>query len=208
NKLDISNDFTVYKVPGASEELAFSVEASTGNINVKGAFKGASNLNIDGFSDLDRLDVEDHAVLDHAIVNNPLIVQGNAEWQGNLDVGDGVLTVNSINGNTFILEDMNVGGNVTVNGNAHVLGTATIGGTTFANGGIETTWLDVKGDMNVQGEGEVGLSMTVGTDVNVYGAMGIQSNFEIIQGTTGNVKFDVQSATGNVTSAGNLDAKT
>ena len=208
NKLDISNDFTVYKVPGASEELAFAVEASTGNINVKGAFKGASNLNIDGFSDLDRLDVEDHAVLDHAIVNNPLIVQGNAEWQGNLDVGDGVLTVNSINGNTFILEDMNVGGNVTVNGNAHVLGTATIGGTTFANGGIETTWLDVKGDMNVQGEGEVGLSMTVGTDVNVYGAMGIQSNFEIIQGTTGNVKFDVQSATGNVTSAGNLDAKT
>ena len=209
NRFDISDNFTAYKVPGASSDTAFAVEASSGDMLMRGDLIASSNLNIDGFSELDRVEVTDHALIDNAAVSDFLRVEGNAELQGSIEVGDGVLLVNALSGNTTVKRDFNVGRNVSVLGNAHVLGTATIGGTTFANGGIETTWLKVKGDMNVEGEGLVRMKMDVGEGINVYKDLTVYSDFEVTGlNNAQSATFLIESATGNTSARGNIDVNT
>ena len=205
-RFDISDNFTVYKNPGAATDIAFAVEASSGNVLMRGDLIGQSNINIDGFSEFDRLTVTKLSLLDNARIDGQFRVKGNAELEGSIEVGDGVFTVNSLSGNTFVKRDLNVGRNFFVDGNVHVLGKATIGGTTFANGGIKTTWLEVLGDMNVAGEGIVRLNTAVGQDISVYKDLGITSDFEIA-GSADPV-FKVSSATGKTTAIGDIDVNT
>jgi hypothetical protein len=203
-RLDISDDFTVFKRPGADTDTVFAVEASSGDVLMRGDLIGNSDLNITGHSEFDRLTVSNLAVLDNAIVDGQFRVNGNADLLGSLDVGDGVFTVNSFTGNTEVERDFNIGRNLFVHGNTIVQGKATIGGTTFANGGIETTWLEVLGDMNVAGEGRVGLNMSVGNGINVYKDAGVNADFEIVNAQQSPV-FQIASATGNTVAAGNVD---
>ena len=203
-RLDISDDFTVFKRPGAATDTAFAVEASSGDVLMRGNLIVHSDLNIEGYSELDRLIVSDLALLDNALVDGQFRVNGNADLLGSIEVGEGVFTVNSITGNTAIERDFNIGRNLFVHGNTVVQGKATIGGTTFANGGIETSWLKVLGDMNVAGEGRVGLNMSVGDGINVYKNTGVNANFEVV-GSQQSPVFKIFSATGNAESAGNID---
>lgn len=211
NSLDISNNFSVYNGTGSGTVVKFEAESSTGDVTIKGDLNGASDFNVAGYSELDGLHVTDWATLDNATVDNPLLVTGDAEWQGNLVVGDSVFTVNASSGDVRVAGDMEVNGDNYILGNAVIQGDATIGGTTFANGGIQTSSIIVEGDMDVAGHGAVALSMDVGRNANVHKQMGIGGNFTMHSGSTGGVLnatevFAVKSATGNATSAGDLSA--
>tara|TARA_B110000503_G_scaffold100489_1_gene150356 strand:+ start:5899 stop:10953 length:5055 start_codon:yes stop_codon:yes gene_type:complete len=213
NSLDVSNNFAVYNGVTAASVPKFDVESSTGDVTIKGALSGSSDFVVSGYSELDALNVTGNATMDNATVDNPLVVSQDAEWLGNIVVGDSIFTINASSGDMRVKGNLEVGGDTYVLGNVVVQGDATIGGTTFANGGIETSSIIVEGDMDVAGNGTVAMSMGVGRNANIHKATGIGGNFTMHQGSTSGVLnatevFSVKSATGQASALGNFTAKT
>ena len=212
NSFDISNDFRVYNGSGASSTVKFHIESSTGDAVLKGSLTGDDDLNVDGYTQLDRLHVTGLGILDHATVDAPLTVGGTADWLGNVLVGDTALFINATSGDSQMENDLEVLGDANISGNVTVQGSTTIAGTTFANGGIETKNIKVEGDMDVAGHASIEKSMDVGRNVNAYKTVGIGGDFNMFKGTTGGSlstmqRFTVNAATGNATASGTLTAR-
>ena len=212
NAFDISNDFRVYDGSGPASTVKFHVASSSGDLTMKGALTGDDDLNVDGYTQLDRLHVTDLATLDNVTADNPLNVGGTADWLGNVLVGDSALFINATSGDAQFKNDVEVIGDANILGNVTVQGTTTIAQTTFANGGIETKDIKVEGDMDVAGHATVGKSLDVGRNINAYKTVGVGGNFTMFKGTTGGAlsaleRFSVDAATGNATAKGTLTSQ-
>tara|TARA_Y100000385_G_scaffold284080_1_gene341430 strand:+ start:1919 stop:6988 length:5070 start_codon:yes stop_codon:yes gene_type:complete len=210
NSVDVSNDFRVYNGDDEST-VRLKVESSTGNVSMKGDLSGASDLNVDGYTQVDGLQVTGTAVIDNATVDNPLLIGSDAFISGDVTAANSALTVDAATGEVNFGNDLEVDGNSTVIGNVDVVGNTTIGGTTFANGGVQTSSILVEGDMDVDGYGRVDMSMDVGRNVNIFKTMGVQGDFTIYNGSDAISlstieRFSVKSATGNTAAAGGLRA--
>ena len=210
NAMDVSNDFRVYNGNDEST-VRFKAESSTGDVSMKGALSGTSDLNVDGYTQIDGLRVTGTAVIDNATVDNPFTIGGDALISGNVVAANSALVIDAATGDANFGNDLEVDGNTTIIGNVEVGGNTTIGGTTFANGGVETSNILVEGDMDVEGYGRVDMSMDVGRNVNIFKTMGVKGDFTLYNGTTAGVlstqeRFSVKSATGNTAAAGGLTA--
>lgn len=105
-------------------------------------------------------------------------------------------------GKLFVLEDavfsdvVRMDTNVIIGGNLHVMGSATIEGTTFANGGLQTSTLDVAGDLNVGGAVRVDSTLDVTDFVDFHDSLRVAESIQVgldnqfIADSAGYVRFE------------------
>lgn len=105
-------------------------------------------------------------------------------------------------GKLFVLEDavfsdiVRMDTNVIIGGNLHVMGSATIEGTTFANGGLQTSTLDVAGDLNVGGAVRVDSTLDVTDFVDFHDSLRVAEAIQVgldnqfIADSAGSVRFE------------------
>jgi len=185
--------------------VTFSVAPSTGNVRMSGDLDADADVNITGKTTLNGLNVDGKTRFKNVTMDGALDLNSSAEIKQSFRINGSQFTINGETGNTRAAGDMVVVGNMTVHGLVHISKDMTIVGTTFANGGVQTTSVEMKGDLQVGGNTNIGKDFSVGGETTVLNDLNLGSEFSIFDGSTTNFEssqFHVSPSTGNLTSQG------
>jgi len=191
-----------------SSENVFSVHSKSGSVDTEGSLDADADVIVDGFTQLDGLNVEGQSTMHHATVDGSLDLNSSADVDGVLRINSNKFIVDGETGNASTQGAFVTGGNTHVLNHLLVQGTATIEGTTFANGGVETSTIEMEGDLTVGGNAVVKMTMNVGEDVTNLGSIGVGGDFAVHNGSASDTtlnpqqNFRITGVSGDVHSSG------
>jgi len=217
NNIDLAGNIRVHRgnLPNGTQDsiLTMTISSASGNVFTAGDVTVGGSLDVDGFTSMDGMHGTAISTFDQVIIDGPLWVKGDAEVLRNLRVNSTKFKVDYATGNVSTAGVLEVGGNLTILKNLHIMGDATIGGTTFAKGGIKTTYMDIKGDLDVGGKMNVDRTVLTKGNSTMLQDLRIGNDLSIYPGDTNDTlnlprKFHVSAATGNTTSRGDISMQT
>ena len=223
-RMDVTGAATMYGQVGASGDLSvvdgldaqgdlsdtktFTVAAKSGAMSASGALDANADVSVAGHTQLDGVNIDGNTTLDRVTMDGALDLNSSGRIDGLLRINEGKFTLNGATGNLFTSGQFTTGAKTHVKGDLHVFGFARILGTTFANGGVQTTTIDMEGDLDVGGNAIMRMTLDVDEAVTALGDSHVGGDFAIHNGSASDstlnpeVTFKVVSTSGSVTSSG------
>lgn len=190
--------------------VKFSVAPSTGNVRMSGDLDADGDVSMLGKATLNGLNVDGSSRFGSLTMDGALDLNSSAAILGNLRVNGSKFTINGSTGNTRTEGNTEVDQSLTVKGLVHIQQNMTIEGTTFANGGVETTSVEMDGDLQVGGNTNIGQDFSVGGVTTVMNDLNMGSDFSIFDGNTSTFEtanFHVSPTSGNLTNKSGFSAQ-
>jgi hypothetical protein len=208
NGLSVAGNFNVHNgTENGAFDLSgsrwkFIVNSRSGATTIRGNLGIQNSLIVREIGDLrNGLSVNGLSDIKNVHSSGALDAQASLGIGGNFNVNSGKFLITGSEGHTSLAGDLHIEGNMNVRGYALIKKSLRVLGMTFAKGGMETSSLDMTGNMTIDRDFNVGNDLTVAGLDSIKGKFSVGNQFRV-NGTGGGPIFEMNNA--NIRIANNL----
>ena len=200
NGLSVAGNFNVHNgTENGAFDLSgsrwkFLVNSKTGATTIRGNLGIQNSLIVREIGDLrNGLTVNHLSDIANVHASGALDARASLGIDGNFNVNSGKFFITGSEGHTSLAGDLFIDGNMIVRGSALIQESLRVIGMTFAKGGMETSSLDMTGNMNIDRDFNVGNDLTVAGLDSIKGKFSVGNQFRV-NGAAGSPIFEMNNA--------------